>query len=572
MTSSPLDATAAAEYFLAGARDAGMFHVCISPGSRSTPMAVAAERTSGLTTSIHLDERVGAFSALGRSVATGRPVGLICTSGTAAANYLPAVSEASMSHVPLLVMTADRPPEHQHWGVGQTFDQTGLFHRQVRAEFAMPVGGDGGPDFSHRAGWRAATTTVERSGPVHVNWPFRLPLEPTEGALEIEPTFEAASLPTSGALEPEVERLVSILSSAKRPIIIAGPQAMAAATPPDQWDSRAKQLNEAASVAGVPILADALSGLRGSAGDALIARPALTIEREAVEGLGVDAFIHIGQTPTAKSLRLWWESTPGTHVLIDPRQEWHDPSHLANARFTADPIELLSAALEQLSIDPDHLSGWVRAGANAEQICADVLASWPSSHEGVVAASLGELASPNDVIVASSSMPVRDIDTFAGVSSQARVHSNRGVNGIDGVVATAAGIAATLSNSRCYVLIGDVALLHDVGGVLDAARNGIPVTIITVNNDGGGIFSHLPARERLEDATFDRLFQTPHGASFEFLGGYPGVRYSGATDLSSGLAVMSEPGGSNTVDIIEIHTSAKSRPAEQRELIERLRS
>ena len=142
MTSAPIDATAAAELFLSGARDAGLRHVCISPGSRSTPLAIAALRTPGLTTSVHLDERVAGFVALGNALASCQPTALICTSGTAGANYLPALSEANMSNVPLLALTADRPPEHWSWGVGQTFTQTGLYHQQVRAEFEMPVGGD----------------------------------------------------------------------------------------------------------------------------------------------------------------------------------------------------------------------------------------------------------------------------------------------------------------------------------------------------------------------------------------------------------------------------------------------
>lgn len=571
-----IDATSAVEFFLAGARDAGMRHVCISPGSRSTPLAIAALRTAGLSTSIHLDERVSAFVALGRAAATGRPVGLICTSGTAAANFLPAVAEASLSHVPLIVMTADRPPEHQAWGVGQTFEQRGLYHRQVRHEFAMPVGGDGGENHAHRTGWRAVSTAVEQSGPVHINWPFRLSLEPGQGPQDIAPVFDER-VPLRPFADPtEVESLTELLSNAENPVIIAGPQTLGPDANHTRSADAAERLCAAAYAAGVPILADALSGLRGPGRNALIAYPALATERADVDSLAADLVIHVGQTPTAKRIRLWWESLSATHVLIDPRSQWHDPSHLATHRFRSTPVALLAAALDDLTIAPDHLERWVTAGTTTARICAETRSASPTLDEPGIVAALSDHTTGDDLIVASSSMPVRDIDTYLPTDSAVQVYANRGVNGIDGVISTAAGIASARTaggdRGRTFVLIGDVALIHDTGGVLDAARNGTRLTIVVPNNDGGGIFSFLPARNALDTETFDRLFQTPHGATFEFLASYPGVRHLFTDDLDATLADLDATSAGEAVTIIEIATSSTERAGAHDALIARIRT
>lgn len=569
-----VDAVVAAEYFLAGARDAGMVHVCISPGSRSTPLAVAAHRTEGITTSIHLDERVGAFNALGRARATGSAVGLICTSGTAGANYLPALSEASLSHVPLIAMTADRPPEHQSWGVGQTFQQNGLFHRQVRAEFSMPVGGDGGVDFSHRAGWRAGCTAIEQLGPVHVNWPFRLPLEPRMGAQNVRPKFHPSAGRSPDARPDEVQSLRTVLSNANHPVIVAGPHTLHGYLRSSRGAEPAHRLCAAAAQAGVPILADVLSGLRGPSRPALINRPFLTIERFAVDNLRCDLVVHLGHTPTAKGIRLWWEDLDADHVLIDPEDEWHDPSHRVTHRFRSTPVELLEPALGELSPTVDHLAAWTRAGERSNEVCVAAIRAKNAPREPAIAATIGEWCHDDDLLVVSSSMPVRDVDAYTAVSCPVRVHANRGINGIDGVIATAAGMSVS-TVGRTVVLIGDVALLHDVGGVLDAARNGDQLTIVVANNDGGGIFSFLPARQALDDETFSRLYQTPHGATFAFLGGYPGIRYVLTDDLGPALddaERVATNADAATVTVIEVPIAPADRADAHAALLDQVRA
>jgi 2-succinyl-5-enolpyruvyl-6-hydroxy-3-cyclohexene-1-carboxylate synthase len=552
MTAPTLDPTAAAEYFFSGARSAGLSHVVVSPGSRSTPLAIAVSRSPGLSYSIHLDERSAAFAALGRAKSTGLPVGLVCTSGTAAANYLPAISEASLSNISLVVITADRPPEDQHWGVGQSFDQRGLYHRQVREEITMPVGGDGGPDFSLRAGWRAAATSIERHGPVHVNWGFRIPLEPTVSPIDDTVDLGAAHYRRLEPTRSDITTMLRLLDRADAPVVVAGPDTIR----PHQQRSEATRLATALSGLGIPVLADCLSGLRGSGGPSLIEAPAM-VTSGAVPP--VDLVIHLGNTPTAKSTRLWWEALDAEHVLLDPLDDWQDPSHLISSRLRCDAVDLFHHIVHSESIAPaadEWCETWIDAGRHTASRVADVLDSTAAMTEAHVARDIGAASAEADRIVVSSSMPVRDIDTFVSVNCDARVFANRGINGIDGVVSTAIGIQGAAETGRTVVHLGDVAALHDVGGILDAARQGTPLTIVIPNNDGGGIFSLLPIRAALESDTFQKIFHTPHGTTFDFLAGLDGVAHVRTTNLADALE---EASGTSVITIVEVPVETESR-------------
>lgn len=564
MTAPTLDSTAAAEYFFAGAASAGMTDVIVSPGSRSTPLTVAAHRTPGLRVFIHLDERSAAFAALGQAKASGSPIGLICTSGTAGANYLPALAEASLSNVPVVAVTADRPPEHQHIGIGQSFDQRGLFHRQVREEITMPVGGAGGAPFTLRAGWRAVATSVEKHGPVHVNWAFRLPLEPQAEPIDPPQALGSVHEPLRPPTASHIDSLLSSLSGASHPVVIAGPEALRG---PHSAPERAALL-DATDHLGIPVLADALSGLRGAANRSLVPAPSLVVEGALPEP---DLVIRLGNTPTAKACRLWWESVGAPQILVDPLDEWQDPSHLMTTRLRCDPQLLIEAAGNGSEPAGSRwLDRWRDAGQRAASIRADVLADTDALTEAHIASILGGAVGDDDTIVASSSMPVRDIDSFTTTGLEASVLSNRGINGIDGVVSTAIGVARASSVGRTVVLIGDVAALHDVGGILDAARQNIPLTIVLPNNDGGGIFSFLPAREALDAATFQSLFHTPHGTTFNFLAQHRGVHHE---QVLQGLSnAIRSAAGRPGVSILEVKVSTPERLALQTRLVEAIRA
>lgn len=563
MTAPTLDSTAAAEFFFAGAVAAGMTDVVISPGSRSAPLSIAADRTPGLATHVHLDERSAAFAALGQAKVTGTPVGLVCTSGTAVANWLPALSEASLSNVALVAVSADRPPEHQNIGVGQTFDQRGLFHQQVRTEITMPVGGDGGEAFSLRAGWRSVAAAIEGHGPVHVNWAFRLPLEPQAGPIAPPKALEPVASPSHTSDPSQVAQMSALLAAAKRPVIVAGPAATGSARDPEQ----AADIVKAATTLGIPILADVLSGLRGLQAPVLIDASALVVEMSVPRP---DLVIRVGHTPTSKATRLWWESGDAPQVLIDPLDDWQDPSSMMVARLRCAAGSLLAAvAQEAAPIAEEWLERWVDAGRRAASTRAGVLDEWDSVTEAHIASAIGEASETHDLVVASSSMPIRDLDTFTTNTSGVSVWSNRGINGIDGVISTAIGVSRA-AGKRVLVHVGDVAALHDIGGILDAARQGIDMTIVIPNNDGGGIFSLLPARNALPESQFTRLFHTPHGTDFGFLAGHDGVEYQLVTDgLAEALRSRTSSGG---VHILEVPVSTTDRLAFRDHLVDALRS
>ena len=556
-----VSSTTAARHFLAGAMQAGLTHVVIAPGSRSSPLAVACAHLDSLGRSIHLDERIAGFAALGQAKASGRPVGVVCTSGTAAANLLPAVAEAGQAGVPLLVITADRPPEHRGWGVGQAFDQLRLYGSQVRTFVEMPVGASGGLDHAVRAGHRAVRDAVAGAGPVHVNWPFRLPLEepddPTSPPEELAAWTETSPAPTEVAAG-----MRSLLEANRRAVIVAGPDAVAPG--PDRAERR-DVVWEFARQWAVPIVADALSGLRGApdgvplvdAADHLVAADAAPIP---------DLLIRLGDTPTAKSIRLWWERLDCAHLLVDPRRIGHDPSHRATHVAAVAPAALLAAVGSPPTSDDDWPTTWVERGRAARRAVDETLDGWPTRTEAHIARELVGVVPEDACVVASSSMPVRDVDSYGSATRPVEVIANRGINGIDGVVSTAIGVSRAGPGRPMFVLIGDIALLHDVGGVLDAARAGLDLTIVVPNNDGGGIFSFLPIRETLDDATYRELFHTPHGTDFGFLGGHAGITHVRVCDGGLGDAIRTS-GTAGGVTVLELPVDTADNVAAHRSTI-----
>ena len=520
-----------------------MRHVVLSPGSRSTPLTVAATLVDGLEHSIHLDERTAAFVALGRAKLSGHPVGLVCTSGTAAANHLPAVAEAGQSGVPLVVLTADRPPELQDWGAGQTFDQTRLFGSQVVDQIEMPVGGDAGLDHAVRAGWRATETAATRCGPVHVNWPFRLPLEPTAAPLPPVPRLDAPVSAATG-LTAAGAAAVRSLTATPHGLIVAGPNTCHPSLPGER-----DAIFELARRTGWPIVADIASGLRGAPADV----PVVDAADQVFQAAGLPeptVMLRLGETPTAKPLRLWWEQQSLRHVLVDPLRRWQDPSHRFDAVLPVSVGALLSEVDAQP--DPTWTNRWVDLGTTARAASDRVLADWPNFTEAHLARALSGSVATDTPIVASSSMPIRDLDAFAHLTDARPIVANRGINGIDGVVATASGVAGSHPSGRSVVLIGDVAVLHDIGSVLDAARHRVNLTLVVPNNDGGGIFSFLPIHDALDPATYRELFHTPHGTTFEFLAGHRDVRHFVATTAETLSTLVSDAIDTPGVDLIEV--------------------
>lgn len=526
----------------------GVTDVVASPGSRSTPLAVSARNQERLQVTVQLDERVAGFCALGMAKASGRPVALVCTSGTAAANYLPAVVEAHHSGVPLVVCTADRPPELRDAGAGQTIDQMKLYGDHVRWFAEMPCDVDE-PDYFARLAVRAATMAGSGPdpGPVHLNWPFRKPLEPQGPVPEFNSTVGRPPVPVRPLVETDIEALRGM--AGRRGLIVAGAL--------DVDDAGAAAIVGFAEAAGWPVVADAGSQLRG--------RGSLVLDgAEGVLGradLAPDVLVRIGGPPSNRAVIDFVDTCPASdRLLMDPRRRWEDPSLGWTAALASDPAVLMGAAAGQMTSAEDAWAvDWIEAAADAWDRTEAVLGS-DDLLEPLLAATLLRALPPEVAVYASSSMPVRDVTSFWPPDAlPRRVLVNRGANGIDGVVSSALGASLALGQP-VVALVGDVALLHDIGGLLAASLSDADLTVVVPNNDGGGIFSLLPVAEGSSDVHFGELFHTPHGVGFGRLAEGLGVNYHRTGQADDLVEAVTRASGVTLIEVpIDHGTAIKQR-------------
>ena len=492
----------------------GMRHAVTCPGSRNAPLALTLAADDRIRATSVIDERSAGFVALGMAKAGGRPVAITCTSGTAAANLHPAVAEAWEARVPLIVLTADRPPELREVGAGQAIDQLRLYGSA--AKWFVEVGNHepGRETAVHyralacRAWWTAAGG---RPGPVHLNFGLREPLDPRPEELEAADwagresgrpwteVREHASAPHAD----DVHELAARLAGSPRGILVCGPTAEEVAEP-------AVSL---AAQAGWPILAEPTSGLRCGEHDRshVVAHydVLLRVERFARAHLP-DLVLRVGDTPTSRPLRGWLRDVP--QVVLDPHGAWHEPTRRAELVLqsaAAPTLAALSSALEMRAARPEP--AWLSSWRDADAVVPPALAASPDPFEPKVLAEL-EPALPADALVwVSSSMPIRDVEAcFPQSPKGIRFLANRGANGIDGVVSSALG-AALASGRPAWLLTGELALLHDVGGLLAARRAGVELQIVCLNNGGGGIFDFLPVAEQAAPALYEEHIATPAG-------------------------------------------------------------
>lgn len=530
--------------FFAALAGMGVHHVVASPGSRSTPLVISA-RLSGLAVSMHLDERSAGFFALGVAKRTGEPVVLVCTSGTAAANYLPAVIEASHSGIPLVVCSADRPPELRGWGAGQTIDQVKMYGDTVRWYHELPVASEANPSLAGSVAVRAVEAARGANpGPVHLNWPFRKPLEPPRG-WQADPAWPQgrplAPLPVQG-----VELLARLVQPATRGAVVVGPSALS--------DEALEAVAAFAAAAGWPVLADPASSMRHgpwTLGDAVISCADLLLSDDAFTSDlgGAEVVVHVGAAPVTKAIHQWLAAQPPSRVVVvNPTADWVDPAVGLSDVLRSDVAGLFRQAralLPAVAAPPDS---WLVQWTSAAELIAPLVQG--PDHEifselDVARALVRELPSGAALMV-SNSMPIRDMDAASGVrTAPLRVLANRGASGIDGIVSTALGISAA-GTEPTVLFIGDLALVHDVGGLLAAERFDLDLTIVVVDNDGGGIFSFLPVAAHGEAVHYDELFHTAHGTDLEALAsaaGFDHVPIHDADALASQLGLAVQRGG-----------------------------
>jgi len=467
---------------------AGVQHAVVAPGSRSTPMALALAERSDMELHVFHDERAAGFAALGIGASTGAPAVVLTTSGTAATHLHAAVVEAHLGEVPLLVCTADRPPELRDVGAPQTIDQAHLYGRAVRW-FVDP----GVADAATAHAWRplaaraAALTTGNPAGPVHVNLPFRDPLVGRPGSL---PAGRGEGAPWTATPAPAAS---PVTVPDGQVLVVAGPGA-----------------HPSLGSCGWPVLADPRSGLEGSSvvthADLFLRHPVTADE------LCPDVIVRVGSPPSSRIVNEWLDSTTAEQIVLS--SSWRDPGHRAAVMTTG--------ALALPPPKPDWLDTWRAVDHVAESTIAAHLARQDRPTEPLVArAVLASLPSDSWLMVASS-MPVRDLEWYARPRRDVRVHANRGANGVDGTISTAIGIALG-SRSPTAALLGDIAFLHDSSALIGVCARDIDLTIVAVDNDGGGIFSFLPQATALDAARFEQLFGTPHGVKLEQLAAVHGI-------------------------------------------------
>jgi 2-succinyl-5-enolpyruvyl-6-hydroxy-3-cyclohexene-1-carboxylate synthase len=492
--------------------DGGVTHMCMTPGSRSTPIALAAARHPDITLHVHVDERSSAFFGLGIAAATGQPVAMFCTSGTAAANHLPAVVEASLSRVPIIVMTADRPPELHGVGANQTIDQQNLFGGFVNwfCDTGVPVYA---PHERHRwwsLGKQAIQHAVlfQRPGPVHLNLPFREPLMPSGQPMDA-PSLMYVDYTN---FQPEPDQMPAFLrevNTGHRVVVVAGRLRI----PPDG-------LIEACAERGWPLLAEPLSGLRRGS---LSAGALLAADAGFRERYHPDLVIQFGAAPTSRGMQELVRSADRL-LIVDPDELVADPDRRATMTINNDP-SLVAAALRAATSSlpatrPQWAGEWHDADGAVRNAVDALLDSWDEPFEGRIARDLAAAIPDGGVLFAGSSMPIRDVDAYMRPRDGLRVMANRGASGIDGLVSTVFGIAE--ANQPTFALLGDLSVLHDASGLLWGARRCQGAVIVVIDNDGGGIFSMLP-QASLDHTEFELLFGTPHGLDLEAI-----ARASGA--------------------------------------------
>ena len=687
--------------------------VVVSPGSRSTPLVLSAvgypvfaeQQTSAsrLEPVVVLDERSAGFVALGLAKASRQPVALICTSGTAAANYLPAVVEAFHSRLPLVVVTADRPASYHDWGSPQTIFQNGLYAKHVRWATEVAV-----PRHNPRGGGRlTALRAIQNAcgppgGPVHINWPLEKPLEPPSsdksnaGSPDAEPfgtelNAESPStrpsemingtsaeadefmisegvaasgvghLPESRATDRERPGLKQVATSEighlpENPQASISPELL----PPAYTKglivvghgnlnrSEAEAVARFSEAAGWPIAAEASSGMRFGEWNSNVLSCAHFLFSNPSALPQPDVAIRVGGHHIDRSLPRFLDTDfPQHRIVVAPPGCWDDPAFLATEFIHGDIAAIFNQAAESIpqnAADPSWIARWKDADGAAASALAEVLEISDAihnspSHAGNAASdsptnleisdaihnssrsspasdisdsssssvSSSNSASENlteakavrilceslgndtqDILYASSSLPIRHLEFFATPANKPlRVLANRGANGIDGVISsacgaalskaadghhafegTASGDAVSEGSSPTTVLLGDLALLHDIGGLLTAIQLDISLRLVVLNNNGGAIFSQLPIADAVDAETFTKFFQTPHNLDLSFVGNFPGVRYiraSTADELRNALSETTrnagdiseiEPGKQSEIAVIEIPTEA----------------
>ncbi len=532
---------------LASLRHSGIKQVVLSPGSRSTPVAILLGKMQDegqIKLYVDVDERSAAFFGLGIAKASGQPVLLVCTSGTAAANYYPAIWEADSTNVPLVVLTTDRPPELQEIGTPQTLDQPRMYSTAVKGFYQLPSpsAGDGNAELAYTdyIVQKAVDQACQHPcGPVHLNLPLRKPLMPD--------VDQAVSLPEQNILQTKLTPVLTLAAKQHLTRLFAGKKGLIVAGPVQDGHQNAAEIAEFSEQMNWPILADPLSGLRGyshalSTGDQLF---------KAWDKLPADfqpeVIVRTGATLVSASMINWLANKSAPVVYLDADRSWKDHSLSTTERIAAAPAQIFP----QLSELKPAVSQWFERWNKLSQTIRETLESTTSLqplNEPGVASVISKNLPADATLFVSNSMPIRDIDVqFDPQMTGTKVLCNRGADGIDGVNSTALGVASQLQNN--YLYIGDLAFFHDLTGLMMARKYDLDLTVIVQNNDGGGIFSILPQYQ--EKTQFEKVFGTPLDLKISAIADmYDATYYKATTAGKLADVIRQQPHGLTIVEVV----------------------
>jgi 2-succinyl-5-enolpyruvyl-6-hydroxy-3-cyclohexene-1-carboxylate synthase len=547
----------------------GVTCFCISSGSRSTPLTLAVSKSERATPVVHFDERGAAYYALGYARATGNPAAVICTSGTAVANFLPAVVEASVDHVPLIVLSADRPPELRDSGANQTVDQVKLFSNFVRWQTDLPCPDDKiAPEF--------VLTTVDQgvyrsmrtpSGPVHFNFMFREPLAPTadkrdfdEYLTNLKPWMKSARPFTqykrvkTVVSQESIAEIARLINESKSGIIICG----------KLNKEESLQVLKTAEKIGWPILPDIGSRLRLAAqSEHVVAYYDQMLLSRAASNVRPDTILHIGgQLVSKRLLQYLDEKRPTNYIRLCDQPGKLDPNLQVTVRIETQVVDFCEKILAILQKKKRNmlLGSFSRYSKIVNDVVTDSFDVDKNGQSGISEPAVSNIITKNisksGAIFVASSMPVRDMDMFASIDGYSvPVEYNRGASGIDGTIASACGYANGLK-TPATLLIGDLAFLHDLNSLALVKKSKYPIVIIVLNNNGSGIFSFLPIAQ--VGHAFEQFFGTPHGLSFQKSAEQFGISYFHPESTAELTKQFLDAQKKNRPAIIEVTTDRKT--------------
>ncbi|MFE8703298.1 2-succinyl-5-enolpyruvyl-6-hydroxy-3-cyclohexene-1-carboxylic-acid synthase [Cytobacillus sp. FJAT-54145] len=555
--------------FVAELVQSGVQDVVVSPGSRSTPMAMVMAQHPDLRLHIHVDERSAAFFALGMSKASGKPTAILCTSGTAAANYFPAIVEAYYSRVPLIVLTADRPHELRDVGAPQAIDQIHLYGKHVKwfVEMAPPEETNEMVRYARTVCARAASTSLSSpAGPVHLNFPFREPLIPdleNEDLFNFHERLDGYVQIEQGHLslnQTVIEQMSGQLSSINNGIIICGQI---------DNDEFSEAVTELSTRLKFPILADPLSQLRSGNHDGsniIDTYDTFLRNEDAKRIMKPDIIIRFGAVPVSKPLTIFLkENQDIRQIVVDGSEGWRDPSLIATQMVYCDEVQfcLAVSSTVESKASSEYLTKWLNLNKFTKEKLANVSLIKDLS-EAKLFSQLTELLPEESTLFVGNSMPIRDLDTFFHFNQKSiHVMANRGANGIDGIVSSALGAAT--KRQPLYLILGDLTFFHDLNGLIASKLYQININIILINNNGGGIFSFLPQSNHPNN--FELLFGTPLDLTFEHAVNLYNGHYELITDWSHFTSSLMQNMEKDGLKVMEVPTNRDKNLQEHRELL-----